>query len=113
MVSKQSLIPSTMVNQSITSLLSFQNITAGSNGPFSNNFTHSNLIKLDRNNYILWRSQILPTLRGHDLEGYINGTHKCPSKFAANDPTKEGSSADTTVSATYIAWRRQDQLLLS
>lgn len=29
-------------------------------------------LKLDNNNYLLWRSQFLPILRGYDSEGYID-----------------------------------------
>ncbi|XP_047262096.1 uncharacterized protein LOC107878073 isoform X1 [Capsicum annuum] len=104
------LLSSTMTNPSIaTSIASSQNMTTG----LSNNFTHSNLIKSDRNIYVLWRSQILSALRGHDLEGYIDGTQDCPSKFVANSSLEGKSSEEITVSPAYTTWRRQDQLLLS
>ncbi|KAF4374707.1 hypothetical protein F8388_020228 [Cannabis sativa] len=31
-------------------------------------------LKLDRGNYSFWKSQVLPALRAHDLEGFILGT---------------------------------------
>lgn len=40
-----------------------------------NNTTHSSVcnhhfyIKLDRDNFLFWQSQMLPILRGHDVEG--------------------------------------------
>ncbi|KAF4382947.1 hypothetical protein G4B88_010118 [Cannabis sativa] len=41
-------------------------------------------IKLDRTNYPYWKSQVLPTLRAYDLEGYILGTKLCPPQFVDN-----------------------------
>lgn len=35
-------------------------------------------LKLDRGNYSFWRSQVVPTLRAHDLEGFILGTNVFP-----------------------------------
>ncbi|KAF4386292.1 hypothetical protein G4B88_003509 [Cannabis sativa] len=31
-------------------------------------------LKLDRGNYTFWKSQVLPSLRAHDLEGFVLGT---------------------------------------
>ncbi|KAF4388878.1 hypothetical protein G4B88_012637 [Cannabis sativa] len=41
-------------------------------------------IKLERANYPYWRSQALPALRAHDLEGYVLGTKPCPPQFVDN-----------------------------
>ncbi|PON91706.1 hypothetical protein TorRG33x02_125370, partial [Trema orientale] len=38
-------------------------------------------IKLDRTNYSFWRSQVLPAVRAHDLEGFLLGTVPCPPRF--------------------------------
>lgn len=62
------------------------------------NFHHFLTIKLDRTNYLLWKSQFIPLLRGHDLLGYVDGSKACPAK----------SDLDA-----YSAWQKQDQLLLS
>ncbi|KAF4354635.1 hypothetical protein F8388_009626 [Cannabis sativa] len=35
-------------------------------------------LKLDRGNYTFWKSQVLPALRAHDLEGFVLGTKECP-----------------------------------
>lgn len=37
--------------------------------------------RLDRDNYLLWRSQFLPILRANKLLKYIDGTALCPEKF--------------------------------
>ncbi|MCD7462001.1 hypothetical protein HAX54_047535, partial [Datura stramonium] len=54
---------------------------------------------------------ILPALRGHDLEGYIDGSCKSPMNFIPNNPNDE-NSADSILNPAYITWRKQDQLLL-
>lgn len=79
---------------------------------FSTNVAQSSSIKLDRNNYIIWKSQLLPVLRGHDLEGYVDGTHKCPSRIISNSSSEENSS-QATVKPTYSVQIKWDQLLLS
>ncbi|KAF4386199.1 hypothetical protein F8388_016451 [Cannabis sativa] len=41
-------------------------------------------LKLDRGNYSFWKSQVLPALRAHDLEGFILGTRVCPPHNSAD-----------------------------
>ncbi|KAF4372294.1 hypothetical protein G4B88_007038 [Cannabis sativa] len=41
-------------------------------------------LKLDRGNYTFWKSQVLPALRAHDLEGFVLGTKECPPQFVDN-----------------------------
>ena len=43
------------------------------------NFTLS--IKLERGNYLIWKSQILPILRGHGPDGFVTGMKPCPNEF--------------------------------
>lgn len=31
----------------------------------------STLMKIEEDNFLLWKSQILPTLKGHDLEKFV------------------------------------------
>ena len=61
-------------------------------------------IRLNRSNYNLRRSQILPTVRAYDLENYLLGTITPPVKFV-ND--------QSTVNPAYSQWLRLDQFLLS
>lgn len=79
--------------------------------PFSTNVAQSSSIKLDWNNYIFWKSQLLAVLRGHDLEGNVDGTHKCPSRMISS--SSEENSSQATVNPAYNSWIKQDQLLLS
>ncbi|KAL2535608.1 Uncharacterized protein Fot_16999 [Forsythia ovata] len=37
-------------------------------------------MKLGRSNYNFWKSQIMPTLRAYELEGFITGSTACPQK---------------------------------
>uniref|UniRef100_A0A803Q4P4 Integrase catalytic domain-containing protein n=1 Tax=Cannabis sativa TaxID=3483 RepID=A0A803Q4P4_CANSA len=43
------------------------------NQPFS--------LKLDRNNFTLWKTMVSTIVRGHRLHGYLNGTLMCPLEF--------------------------------
>ena len=77
--------------------------------PTTLNFTVP--IKLDRQNYLMWKSQVLPSIHGNELEGFINSTKPCPNKFlvvAVDDQTVE-----VTVNPEYALWKKHDQLLLS
>lgn len=65
--------------------------------------------KLDQNNYLLWKSQLLPIFRGHGLIGYINGTTPCPPKTSA----EPASTGKLVPNLAYTDWEKQDQLLLS
>ncbi|KAH9723455.1 retrovirus-related pol polyprotein from transposon RE1 [Citrus sinensis] len=92
----------------------------GSNQQSSNTsinfFTFTNPIKLDRANYMIWKQQVLSSIRGNGLEGYIDISRICPSQFLSPGAKSEGSSSfsiEGQENPEYAAWRRQDQLLLS
>ncbi|PON83159.1 Copia-like polyprotein/retrotransposon [Trema orientale] len=36
---------------------------------------------LNRSNYLLWKSQVIPPVRGHGVAGYLLGTKLCPAEF--------------------------------
>ncbi|PON55294.1 hypothetical protein PanWU01x14_189830, partial [Parasponia andersonii] len=42
---------------------------------------HPITIKFERNNYSFWKSQILPTIRAHELEDYLFGARACPPQY--------------------------------
>ncbi|KAL9453383.1 hypothetical protein AB3S75_009062 [Citrus x aurantiifolia] len=44
------------------------------------NFSFNTPIKLDRSNYLLCRFQVLASIRGNRLEGFINGTKPTPEE---------------------------------
>ena len=55
-------------------------------------------IRLDRSNFTLRRSQILPTVRAYELEGFLIGTQSQPQFRSVN--------------SDYTHWCRLDQFLL-
>jgi hypothetical protein len=63
-------------------------------------------IKLASNNYLLWKAQVIPILRGHGLLGYVTNDISCPdSTIAGVNGTLQPNPAATT-------WLRIDQLIL-
>ncbi|KAH9722711.1 Disease resistance-like protein DSC1 [Citrus sinensis] len=75
------------------------------------NFSFTNPIKLDRSNYLLWRSQVLASIRGNRLEDFITGIKSAPEEsilLAGVD-----GSTQRIENPEYQIWRSQDQILLS
>ncbi|RVX04841.1 Retrovirus-related Pol polyprotein from transposon RE1 [Vitis vinifera] len=60
-------------------------------------------VKLDRTNYILWRSQIDNLIFANGFEDFIDGTSVCPEK-----ELRPGE-----INPAFVAWRRQDRTILS
>jgi hypothetical protein len=60
-----------------------------------------------RENYILWKAQVLAAVRGAQLYGYLDGTASARSR------TIQVEQADKTMKAkdnpSYAAWYAQDQ----
>lgn len=36
-------------------------------------------IKLDQHNFTVWRNQVLASIKGNGLKGFITGDTKCPN----------------------------------
>ncbi|PNY01489.1 copia-like polyprotein, partial [Trifolium pratense] len=63
-------------------------------------------VKLDRDNYPLWKSLVLPLIRGCKFDGYILGTKECPEQFVTSaDKSKK-------VNPDFQDWMADDQALL-
>ncbi|KAF4356821.1 hypothetical protein G4B88_030118 [Cannabis sativa] len=75
---------------------------AGSWNPFSNSLSSSLTVKLDRVNFLSWKSQVVPTVIGHDLDEIL---------FTGVPPPKTLLNGNSN--PEYLQWRRKDQLLLS
>ena len=58
-------------------------------------------IKLDRSNYMFWKSHILPAARAHDLEAFLLGTKLKPSEHIA-DPSAPFATVVNPEYATYL-----------
>lgn len=74
-------------------------------------------VKLDQNNFIIWRTQVLTSIKGNGLEGFITGENKCPDPYlvqgesvASSSNTRSGSRIENPAFST---WIRTNQLILS
>ena len=66
-------------------------------------------IKLNRSNYLFWKTQILPAARAYDLEAFLLGTKSKPNEVIVD-------SSNPTVSINnleYVSWMRIDQFVMS
>ncbi|XP_019151007.1 PREDICTED: uncharacterized protein LOC109147805 [Ipomoea nil] len=71
-------------------------------------------LKLTHRNYLYWRTQVIPFLRGQGLLGFVNGTRSQPSPFLeipAGDTSSDAVS--TTENPAYATWVQQDASILS
>ena len=70
--------------------------------PFSNSLTSSLTVKLDRSNFFVWKSQVVPTIIGHDLDEILFTNVSPPTTLVTGAPNPG-----------FLQWKRKDQLLLS
>ena len=63
--------------------------------------------KLTKNNHATWKAQVVATIRGARLEGYLTGKTKMP---AAELVSKDG---DKVANSAYEDWLASDQQVLS
>ncbi|CAN6278546.1 unnamed protein product [Urochloa humidicola] len=66
--------------------------------------------KLSRDNYVLWKAQILPSIRGAQLIGYLDGTTPAPPKTLESE--KDGKKL-IIPNPEFDTWLVKDQQLLS
>ena len=66
-------------------------------------------IKLDSENYIFWKAQVLTTIRAFDLFSFLNKVSP-PPKYVTEPGDKE--AVGRMLSPKYMTWLRSDQLLL-
>ncbi|RVX03711.1 Retrovirus-related Pol polyprotein from transposon RE1 [Vitis vinifera] len=71
-------------------------------------FPHPVSSKLDNHNFLVWRKQILTTLRGHKLQHFLSETSVLPSKFLSSDDETQNH-----VNPKFQDWEQQDQLIMS
>ncbi|KAL2493066.1 Uncharacterized protein Adt_28694 [Abeliophyllum distichum] len=70
--------------------------------PFGMNLTQSSFVKLDRDNFLLWKNVIMPVVRGHGLEGYLLGTKVCPPQVLNSQLTNEtGTTVEACLNPEY------------
>lgn len=68
---------------------------------------HMITIRLNPNNYLLWKNQISLVLNGQNLFGYLDGSIKPLTPLIAND------QGTMVANSKYVEWYQQDQRLLS
>uniref|UniRef100_A0A453QS86 Retrotransposon Copia-like N-terminal domain-containing protein n=1 Tax=Aegilops tauschii subsp. strangulata TaxID=200361 RepID=A0A453QS86_AEGTS len=66
--------------------------------------------RLTRTNYILWRAQITPQLRGAGFFGYVDRSMAEPAKVVVSKD-KDGKE-ETTPNPLHQLWIREDQQVL-
>uniref|UniRef100_A0A803PM38 Integrase catalytic domain-containing protein n=1 Tax=Cannabis sativa TaxID=3483 RepID=A0A803PM38_CANSA len=69
-------------------------------------------LKLDRNNFSLWRTMVSAIVRGHRLDGYLKGTLPKPQEFLSSTDLDGSVSSVGQVNPAFEQWIVNDQLLL-
>ncbi|RVW29258.1 Retrovirus-related Pol polyprotein from transposon RE2 [Vitis vinifera] len=87
-----------------------QSFTTDNDSLFGNVMCFSSLVKLDWNNFLLWKSVIVPTVKGHDLDGYLFGTQPIPEKMIST--MEKYGETKFILNPVYVKWVRTDQRLL-
>uniref|UniRef100_A0A803NUC9 Integrase catalytic domain-containing protein n=1 Tax=Cannabis sativa TaxID=3483 RepID=A0A803NUC9_CANSA len=81
--------------------------------PFSNTLSQPFSLKLDRNNFPLWKTMVNTIIRGHRLDGFINGSRPTPPEFITTGTPIEGvTGSGMDVNPEYETWLVYDQLLM-
>lgn len=65
-------------------------------------------LKITAKNYLFWRTQLVPFLRGQNLLGYVTGDFPCPTAFLVS-----GDAVTSVPNPGHAAWVQQDQSILS
>lgn len=73
-------------------------------------FNNTITIRLDRSNYLLWKTQVVPAIAGQGWYGFLDGSCACPP---ATITTGSGDAATTAANPEYARWWYADQRVLS
>ena len=73
-------------------------------------YTNTITVRLDRTNYLLWRTQVVPHVAGQGWLGFLDGS--CPAP-PMTTTTEEGKAAVTEANPQYAIWWYVDQRVLS
>ncbi|XP_019190008.1 PREDICTED: uncharacterized protein LOC109184462 [Ipomoea nil] len=77
---------------------------------------HYVTMKLTSRNFLFWRMQLVPFLRGQELLGYVDGSFPCPAATIAAASSGDSTSAtpaSVVPNPAHHAWVKQDQSILS
>ena len=71
-------------------------------------FPHPISFKLDNNNFLVWRKQVLTTLRGQKLQHFLSNYSVLPLKFLSQD-----DEIQHRINPEFIDYEQQDQPIMS
>ena len=69
----------------------------------------SSWVKLDQNNFLLWKSVIISIVKGHDLDGYLFGTQPIPEKMISI--MEKNGETKFILNPAYVKWVQTNQRL--
>ncbi|KAK2649350.1 hypothetical protein Ddye_016839, partial [Dipteronia dyeriana] len=69
------------------------------------------MIKLDQNNFIYWKAQILPIVKAFDLEEFIFGPVRSPQKYIEVED-EETDEMTLNINNEFLNWKKIYQLLV-
>ncbi|KAL5764660.1 hypothetical protein ACOSQ2_017254 [Xanthoceras sorbifolium] len=67
-------------------------------------------VKLDRDNYIHWKAQVLPAIQAYELDEFISGLQSIPPQFIEVSST--AGVIERVENKQYKQWRKSNKLLL-
>ena len=71
-------------------------------------FTHSFSVKLDNNNFLILKQQVVFAIKGYGLQRFVFFESAIPPRFLLKEDAQAGN-----VNKAFVEWEQQDQLLLS
>ncbi|KAK1618045.1 hypothetical protein QYE76_023562 [Lolium multiflorum] len=74
-------------------------------------FTNTITVRLDRSNFLLWRTQVIPNIAGQGWLGFLDGSCAAPP-MTVTTPASEGQPAATVPNPAYAVWWHVDQRVL-
>ena len=95
------------------SLSTAQSALTSTTEPHSNRLTavhHLITIKLTRENYLLWKAQVVPYLRGQHLFQFVDGSSPIPQPIIA---APSDSASTTLINLEFTQWQLQDQIMFN
>ena len=71
---------------------------------------HLITLELNKDNYLLWKAQVVPYLKGQHLFSYVDGSNPCPLRVLASIASVAMAAP---INPDFTKWQFQDQLILS
>ena len=71
-------------------------------------FTHFLMVKLDNNNFLIWKQQVFSAIKGYGLQRFDFGGGEIPKRFFSQEDARFGR-----FNQEFLEWEQQDQLLMS